>query len=182
MSDLTTIKAVKGYLGQTNPADDYILRDLITRESKNIKNWLNRDILSQTYTKTYNGTGGTVLVLSDYPVTAVSGVWINGNVIPLAPDFSSAGYMFDDFKIVLRGYVFTKGLMNVKVAYAAGYSEVPDDIEQACIELVALSYRERDRVGLASKAIAGETTSFIIKDMPESVKGILNQYKKVMPT
>ena len=60
------------------------------------------------------------------------------------------------------------------------YSYVPPEIEQACIELVGLRYRERSRIGENSKSVGGEVVSFSTKDMTDSVKTILNNYRRVI--
>jgi uncharacterized phiE125 gp8 family phage protein len=181
MSDLTKVEKVKAYLGLTAGGDDAILNALIANESQYIKSWLNRDLVSQVYSETYDGTGGAVLVLPNYPITAVASVAIDGLTIAACADATASGYVFNESKISLRGYRFSKGMQNVAVTYTAGYTVIPDDLQQACIELVALSFKERDRIGLSSKGIQGEQTNFIVKDMPDSVRGILNQYKRVFP-
>jgi hypothetical protein len=43
-----------------------------------------------------------------------------------------------------------------------------------------MRYREKDRIGHVSKAIGQETVAFSLKDMPDSVRTILNEYRKVM--
>ena len=67
---------------------------------------------------------------------------------------------------------------NVAVTYTAGFAATPPEIEQACIELVALRYKERDRIGHVSKGIAGETVTFQQKDMPPDVQTLLDQYRR----
>jgi len=62
-----------------------------------------------------------------------------------------------------------------------GYSLCPADIEQGVIDMLALRYRERDRIGVVSKAVGGETVSFTQKDMSDSTKTLLQQYRKVVP-
>jgi hypothetical protein len=78
--------------------------------------------------------------------------------------------------------VFTRRPQNVVITYTAGYTTTPPDIAQACIELVARHYRERTRIGEVSKALGtGETVTFSQKDMSDSVKTLLSQYRAVMP-
>lgn len=60
------------------------------------------------------------------------------------------------------------------------YSYTPPEIEQAVIELVSLRHRERNRIGENSKSIGGEVVSYSVKDMPDSVKTILNNYRRVV--
>lgn len=67
-------------------------------------------------------------------------------------------------------YQFTKGL-----------SEVPEDIRFACLELAALRYKEKSRLGEISKAIAQQTVSYSQKDLSEYGRSVVNQYKRVTP-
>ncbi|HUN48020.1 MAG TPA: hypothetical protein VMU85_15930, partial [Stellaceae bacterium] len=63
--------------------------------------------------------------------------------------------------------------------YTAGYPATPPEVEQACIELVALRYRERERIGHVSKSLAGETVAFSQKDMSDDIRTILSVYRRV---
>lgn len=179
--DLTTLTNVRAWLGITSVNDDAILSRLITSASAYIQSWINRSFALQTYSESRSGNGGAVMAFADYPVTAVSSVVIDGQTIPQSPDGQQAGYVFDANTIGLIGYRFNKGFNNVQLVYTAGYANVPFEIEQACIELLSLRYRERERIGHQSKSVQGETVSYIVKDMPDSVKTILNNYRKVIP-
>ncbi len=184
VGDLTTLGKVRGWLELASPLieDDAILARLITAQSSLIKNWLNRDIISQNYTEDFSGKGTYVVNLPQYPITAVSTLYIDGRAVTPSPDAQTSGYVVNDQRIFLRGGLkFTVGILNVSVAYTAGYSALPGDIEQACIELCALRYKERDRIGNVSKSIAGETIAYSQKDMPADVMTLLQQYKKVVP-
>lgn len=181
MSDLTTTAKVKAWAGIKTSDDDALIASLVAAYSAYIQTWLNRQILSAQYTETRSGNGGAQMVFADYPVTAVSMVKVDGREIQRASAVGVAGYRFTSTKLILAGYAFTKGDANVELAYAAGFADVPDDLEQACNELVALRYKERDRIGHQSKSLAGETVSFIVKDFPDSVRTILNNYRKVVP-
>jgi hypothetical protein len=182
--DLTTLANVKAYLSPplTTTADDALLTRLVTAASQFIQSWLNRAIASTSYTETRNGTGGTRLFLRKRPVTAVAALTIDGVAIaPSAPPPLGAGYLFDDSSVYLIGHCFAKGAQNVTVQYTAGFAATPPEIEQACIALVALRYKERDRIGQQSKNIGGESVSFQPKDMPADVATILDQYRNVVP-
>lgn len=178
VGDLTTLANIKGWfsppLATTN--DDTLLTRLITAASQFIQAWLGRQLAIQSYTETRDGTGGQKLAFADTPVTAVSALSIDGQSIPPAPDPLSPGYVFSPTMLYLRGFSFTPGVQNVSLTYTAGYAATPPEIEQACIELVALRYKERDRIGHVSKGVAGETVTFTQKDMPPDVLTILNQY------
>lgn len=168
----TTLATVKEFVGITSVNDDALLTRLINDASTLMQSWLSRDITSATYTQKLDGKGIDEITLTNYPITAVSALTIDG-ITPTA-------YGFDDNNIYLTdGSVFTKGKRNITVTYTAGFTTVPTDLEQVCVDLVATKYRERDRIGLDSKALAGETTAFSTRDFPNRAKAILTQYRKV---
>lgn len=180
MSDLITLAEYKAAMGISDSSGDTVLSLLITQVSAAIQSWLNRDLSSVVRSESRDGNGKDAMVLAEYPVTAVSSVVINGNIIPAAANAQSPGYEFSDTAIYLRGYVFDRGRRNVQLVYTAGYAMIPDDIKRACIETVTLEHRRRDHIDVSSKALAGETVSYIVADMPPSAKTRLQQHKRVI--
>jgi hypothetical protein len=177
--DLTTVANLAAWLNLSAPPAD--LQRLVTGVSLWIQNKLNRFIASQSYTETRDGHGGTRMVLGDYPVTAVASVVVDGLTIPPSPGPGQAGWVLANDGVTLRGYTFTtQDVANVVITYTAGYATTPGDLEQACLELAAMRWKERDRIGHQSIAMAGQQTNFIIRDMPPSVATILQQYAKVI--
>jgi hypothetical protein len=189
--DLTTLADVKAWLqtGQSAfpPTDDALLTRLVTAASEYIQTWLNRRIAVADYLEVRDGTGGQRLQFASFPVCAVLSLTIDGIAIPPAPYPSpstglTAGYVFSPTQLSLRGYYFTRQAQNVAFSYTAGYPATPPEIAQACIELVALRYRERTRIGEVSKAIGGgETVSYSQKDMSAPISTLLQQYRMVAP-
>ena len=181
--DLTTLDNVKAYLSPplTATTDDALLTRLVTAASAFIQAWLGRTIAQNSYTETRNGVGGTRLFLRNRPVISVASVTVDGVAIAPSSGVGQAGYLFDDSSVYLTGYAFSRGQQNVTVAYTAGYAVTPPEIEQACIALIALRYKERDRIGQVSKNLAGEVVSFAQKDMPADVQTLLDQYRSVVP-
>jgi hypothetical protein len=190
-TDLTTLADVKAWLQTGQSAfpttDDALLSGLITAASEYIQTWLNRRIALTDYTEIRDGTGGQRLQFACFPVCAVLSLTIDGIAIPPAPPPSpssglTAGYLFSQTQLAVRGYYFRQGAQNIIVSYTAGYSTTPPEIAQACIELVTLRYRERTRVGEVSKALGGgETVSYSQKDMSAAVLTLLQQYRVVSP-
>jgi hypothetical protein len=178
--DLTTLDNVKGWLSPplTTTGDDALLTRLVTAASQFIQTWLNRAIASQTYSETRDGNGGQRLVFANTPVTAVASLTIDGGAIPSAPSPHWRGYIFGATTLYLQGCRFEPGFQNVVVSYTAGYESTPPEIEQACIELVTLRYKERDRIGQVSKNLAGEVVAFTQKDMPADVQTLIDQYRR----
>jgi hypothetical protein len=202
--DLTTLGDVKSWLQTGQNAfpttDDALLTRLITAASQLIQTWLNRQITSQDWIETRDGLGN-VLGPSDvryqfaaFPVTAVSRVLVDGIVIPAIPTpaqsataavgamAAQSGYLFTPTQLVIRGYAVPRKAGCVSMQYTAGYAVPPADLSQACIELVALRYRERGRIGEVTKAIGGgQTVSYSQKDMSDSIKSLIQQYRRVAP-
>ena len=106
--------------------DDAMLGRLISAASTFVQSSINRTIRNLAYTDTLNGQNMSVLCFRNYPVTSVASLVIDGVTVParppLAPSVSNgAGYTFDATRLMLDGYVFTRGYQNVVVAYAAGF-------------------------------------------------------------
>jgi hypothetical protein len=181
MADLTTLAAVKAYGSIAGAELDAMLTALISRASAAVENFLQGSVLSASYTETRHGTGGQAMLLAEYPVTAASTVTVNGQPIPKATAFGQTGWWLSDRTILLVGYSFARGRNNVQVTYTAGYATTPPDIEQAVIETVMLALKRRDHIDISSKALAGETISFITADLTPSAKAVLSSYRRVAP-
>ena len=189
--DLTTLADVKAWLqtGQSAfpPADDALLTRLITAASQYIQTWLNRRIAQCDYLEVRDGTGGQRLQFSSFPVSAVLSLTIDGMpILPAPPPSPSAGltmgYVFSPTQLAIRGYYFTRRSQNIVITYTAGYPTTPPEIAQACIELVALRYRERTRIGEVSRSVGGgETVTYAQKDMSLPIATLLQQYRAVAP-
>ena len=184
--DLTTLADVKAWLqtGQSPfpPTDDALLTRLITAASQYIQTWLNRRIGQADYLEIRDGIGGRRMQFASFPVSAVLSLTIDGVVIPPSATSWAAGYTFSPTELALYGYWFTRRPQNVVVTYTAGFATTPLEIAQACIELVALRYRERTRIGEVSKALGGgETVTYTQKDMSEPTATLLQQYRAVTP-
>jgi Phage gp6-like head-tail connector protein len=192
--DLTTLADVKAWLqtGQSAfPAtDDALLTRLITAASQFIQTWLHRQVAVQDWIEIRDGlgsAGGPSEVryqFAAFPVSAVSSVVVDGVSIPPIPMSAPAraGYLFTPTQLVIRGYAVPRKAGCVTLQYTAGYVVTPPDLAQACIELVALRYRERSRIGEVARAIGGgETASYSQKDMSDGIKTLIQQYRLVAP-
>ncbi len=181
--DLTTLATVKQWVGipTGTTTDDALIQDLITACSVFILSWMTRDIKSQSYTEYYDGVGGNRLFLANYPITAVASLSVDGLAIPAASSVLGPGYRFTNNIVSLNGYKFGPGDANILITYTAGFASVPADLARAATEMVGYKYKEKDRIGVSSKTLASEVVSFTVKDMPDTVKTTLKQYKMVAP-
>jgi hypothetical protein len=70
------------------------------------------------------------------------------------------------------------GLYQWRVIYSAGYSAVPDAVQEACAQWVAqLFWQTKRDVGLASEVIPGTVSRVALRDMPGSVRLLLGPYR-----
>ena len=180
MAALASIDDVKAYVNIATDADDVLLTSLIEAESAYILSWLGRGFELAVHADIFGGNGGREHLFHSYPVVSVSTVTVDGVTIPPAPTIQDKGYLVYGSRLLLFGYRFARGHLNCRVAYTAG-QETPADVRQACVELVGYRYRNRDRIGLASKSIAGETTAYMTKEMPDHVQGLLQPHRRVTP-
>ncbi|ACK51957.1 conserved hypothetical protein [Methylocella silvestris BL2] len=133
--DLAKLADVKDWLDISGADDDALLSRLITRLSRGILNYLDRQsILPTNFSETFDGGGERSLLLGQWPVNAVLGCAVNGLPIPaapaIAPDSLRPGFVLDQGDIAppgrrqrlsLRGRRFDCGVQNVSVSYWAGY-------------------------------------------------------------
>jgi hypothetical protein len=99
---------------------------------------------------------GGLLLLREWPVVAVTTVTLfPGGTVVAEQDFTTAapGYVLEPDLPALE-YAF--GSRNVRVAYTAGRTELPDDLYRALLDLVAHLWRaSQNRVGLGQRAVFG---------------------------
>lgn len=163
----------------------YKLERYINAASWFCNNYTHRKLKSRDLTEYYNGDGTNVLLMNNYPVTAITHVYDD-----LDRDYESDTeidsddlvYMPDGLacKIVYDGGVFSKGIKNIKVEYTAGYETIPWDLYQACCELVAYYWKntEEGRFGLISQQLADGSVRIETTTVPKSVRQVLDLYKK----
>lgn len=266
--DLTTLAALKAWLGITNAESDDQLQRTITNCSRFILSWLSRNMLPATYSDRYDGLGppASRVMLKQWPVISVSAVLIGNTAIAAAPVPAAGvnwgpGYLLSPGEsfppgsqqwLDFQGYCLPRGAQNIGVTYRAGYATseawtipgspyavtptaalgrwavdegvtiagvaavkvasaptvgqyavsstgvytfaaadaakaavisygyVPQDVEQAALEMIAFRMRSREFIGLVSKSLGGqESVTFSQRDMQEAVKSMLQNYRRV---
>lgn len=211
MANLCTRTQVKTYLGITDTSADAVIDSLIPSASAQILVALNRLDLTPNdyYTDRICGNGKTRIYLKHYPVSTVSEVKVNDEVVEEWDETSNGtGWRFigDDPNpenqqfIELIGSVFTQPwsycwpysiIPNIVVSYRAGYDDIPPSIVQAAVEFVAfkrsLSPIQAQDPTINSRQMGDYTESFggkIVTDfmgisMPQTVKDVIEQYRRV---
>jgi hypothetical protein len=62
---------------------------------------------------------------------------------------------------------------------ATDYTEIPADITQAVIELAALKYRDRLRVGKSTESMGGMSVGYLPSMTPASVLSVIDAYRRL---
>lgn len=127
---LTTLSAVKDYLGITGDESDGFLTRLIDAASQFALNWISRDSFTvQTYTQNFRGNGKTSALLLNWPVQSITSVGVGGSFVPASvpgnAGLPGSGYVVSDFRgstqsLDLYGYSFWGGAPT-QVIYTAGF-------------------------------------------------------------
>jgi len=175
---LCTVAQVKAYLNDDSLGTDFdnLLEDLVNRASDIIEEYIGTNIINASHTETYDGDGTQYLFLDYYPIVSVSSLSDDDVAI------SSDDYMI--YK--LEGYIYYEdGFSNehqvIDITYSSGYGadkdSIPLDFIHACIKLVCYWFK-RDEADYSDTY--GESAELVVpaSGIPQSVKDILNPYKK----
>lgn len=119
------------------------LTDLLAFATDWLESRCSRTLIQATMRETYDGDGSRSLVLKQFPVDSLTTVTItddDGTEYDIATDQfrvnAVTGVMLfkpdadDDYTY------FPEGFQNVAIVYVAGYETVPDDLQEAAIELM----------------------------------------------
>ena len=179
--DLTTLAKAKEWLGVTGSNEDALIARLITHASTRIVEEAQTPLVTTTVSQRFSGRGHVRLTLPYQPVQSVALVQVDGVTIPAATPPAS-GYWLEDGTLYLTGYAINRGLKNVLITYTFGYATVPSDLEQACLEMIALSLkRDRKEPGVSSKGLAGEQISLTTTALTASIVETIQNYTRVVP-
>jgi hypothetical protein len=192
MSQIATAEDVRLFLGSLSASQEPLVESLISSCTHAIGAYCNRDFASAERTEYRDGNGASRMLSVHYPITSFSALVINGQNIPASVN-GSPGYFFSNRTIVLTGYRFTEGLRNVVMRYTAGFGGAvawPEDLKLALIMYVTTRMRERDRLGVGSKSLAGESisytdgpsgTSSVSEGVPAAARTVLENYMNTVP-
>lgn len=176
---LCTEYEIKEFDGTLAEGDLDSIRAVINRMSVMFENYCNRKFVSQTFTEYYNGTGDRYLYLDNYPVTEITSVhedpdwdWGSDELIE-----STEYRIIDDMGIVYQS-IFPKGHQNIKVIYTAGYTTVPEDLKQVCIEEVIRAFKKKNRIDQLLITKEDGTSNYFFDTLLPKTKLVLDMYRK----
>jgi len=193
---LITLADLEEYAHITITDHEQLLERMIDAATGRIEKYTRRNLAARDYSydsdsddydpdnAVLDGSGTNELILPQYPINSVTTLRINETEIDARPSLYNYGYVIDKAAGILRltGYLFSKGLANIELAYNAGLSTIPEDLQQACIEQVAWMWKQSpaggNLLGVASKNLPDGSLSYSTKDLLPSVRMVLESYKK----
>jgi len=179
---LTSLDSVKNFYGMTGTkqTDDDLLEDLIDRITELIQSYCNvTNFKSTKYTEYLDGMGSKYLFVNNIPIVSITSIhddadwgWNSDDLLD-SDDYRSV----DNKYIVLKDDFFTLADQNIKIVYTAGYTTIPGDLEQVCIEEVIMKYKHRRDIDVQSKTLDDGTVQYVSKNLMQSSRITLNKYR-----
>lgn len=137
---LTTLQAVKDYLGITDSTNDAWLQMEIDYLSAYAQNYCERYFCAGDFTQTWKRPidtglvwGGKALYLGSYPVNSVASVTVNGTLL------TADQFTVDKLIGQLVSTEFLTGY-DIEAVFNAGYATIPVDLSHTITQLVAGKY------------------------------------------
>jgi uncharacterized phiE125 gp8 family phage protein len=193
-ADLVTLADAKAWLNidEGDDSKDSVIARSISAASLAVANYVGCDLSSASRNEVRDGDGRTIFYTKSWPITAVSSVNVDGVSIPASASIAHTGYSFDDMRIVLRGWHFAPGRLNVVVSYTSGYATIPPQITQAVLLATAGMYHAQSvdpnvtsesvpgvySASYAQGAAAGAQGS-VAGTLPVSAKAMLEPYRRM---
>jgi hypothetical protein len=170
-------------------ANDAWLTKVIARTSRQAERFCNRIFTVQTYTDTFaanvSGASGEPLILSQAPVDpATINIFVDTVGLAVGVDYGLDQYAGLVYRLTEpTRWTSTTSLV---AQYAAGFSPIPDDVQQAVLELCTIenSGRGRDPMLRASESPGLGRQEFWVGGLPggamipQDIAGLLYPYRR----
>lgn len=173
LPSLASVEEFKEYKGITKAdADsDEKIQALLDAMSQYIRNYAGQDFTLTKYKEVASGFSSYSYQARVPFVRKVLSCSIGGRSIDVSnPVINNNIIYFDNVYLA-------DGVNNIVLEYVAGYTDVPYDIKQACIQLAYMRLQDKGRIGELSKSQAGETTMFDNGAFPGWIKETLLNYR-----
>jgi hypothetical protein len=181
---LTSLQNVKDWcLGTNQQATTYddILTRLINVASTFFEKMTGRTILASVL-GTINETQiaewhAMYFIPRESPVISVTQILMNGSPMDQHILPTDDGW-YQDGDVIRLKWVHVIPYSQIDITYTAGWATVPNDIEQAVIELVQLKYKDRTKAGANTQSMMGESISYLPALIPLTVQRVIDAYKR----
>lgn len=154
----------------------------------------------------YDGNGNDRLFLRNRPIVSVSSLQVNGIAVPASTGYTVPGYVIDQNgrSLAMRSgsgwglgswpigsgayyqrnfgpiYYFAPGTQNINVQYTAGFASVPQDVNDAIIQMVGYTFKSKGWIGQQSVTQADNvgTIQYAKWYVPPMVDDVINLYRR----
>ena len=187
VNQLVDIDTVRAFVGaKSDDADqENMLKFYINSASWFCNEKTDRLLKSRALTEYYSGDGSNTLLTDQYPITALTNVYddldrVYGSDTEIDSDDLAIMPQGLAYKIIYDGGTFTSGVRNIKIVYTAGYTTIPYDLQQACLEIIAYFFKNSDenRFGVTSRTVGDGSLTVETTNIPKSAMKILENYRK----
>ena len=189
---LTQLSTVKARLGITDTVDDTLLTNLIKFASGRFDRECNRTFARGSgISEEFRGDDAE-LRPGRYPIEAVTAFHLKTSETEGWVQQTSVVYLIRDACVVSLPAAVGSSQQQLRVTYTGGYvlpgstpgagqTALPDEVELACIEQVALWYQRRNHLGLASVPTAERTFYKLAEvDLLPQVEAIVQKYTRLL--
>jgi hypothetical protein len=187
----TTLAAVKldAKISGTDADRDTVLMSYIAGVTRQMQDWMGRDIVQGTATaEKIGGWYDGKLFTKHYPITNITALTENDSALVEDTDFESLEGDQELGQIIrISGSTpisWARGLRNIAITYDHGYTAVPDSLVTACTSLVVAKFNESNMStkswrGLSSKGASPNDSVTYDKDIwQRETIPIMQRYKR----
>lgn len=197
---LTTLAAVKQFLGITTATDDALLEALIDNVTELIEGFMGgRRIKEAVYIDELHDGGDFDIFLDNWPIKAAPALAAEFRTGTIAnPTFQL--FTENDFEVYnLSGFVHffgrtpgktlrgdglvTGGTRNLRFNYTAGFATIPLDIELVAKQLVAGIFTKRNSQGVKKESVEGTSIEYFTDDqvsalLTDEQRAVIDRYTR----
>ena len=151
--------------------------------SKRVENITGRTFYARDITEYPKGHGDNTIMLKEYPVNSITSLHLDAD-----REFGDSTVVdSDDYHleedtgtITLFETTTTAGVKTIKVVYNAGFSTIPEDLQQAVIESIQYNMSRFNSGSVGFENLSGDGMSARGElNIPTSAWMVINQYRRM---
>lgn len=163
---LVELAELKTFLGVSGVGQDRILEECIEAVSDDLRGYTDRAILSADFTQRFDGDCTDLLILPQYPITAVTLLkpYKDGPALVLDTDFVI--HKPEIGHVRLLNSRFPRSIMGITCTWTAGYTKasIPRQLRWSILEAAGKLFQEADKKLFAVKSEQkGEITVYYVR-------------------
>lgn len=182
---LTSLADVKESLGISSgdTSKDNLLIRLINKGTELIESYCGRRFKGATFTSEKWDGDGSDYSVRNFPITSVTNIQylISDPNTDEWDTLDTSLYNFDPETGIVH-YEFSTGFQNWRITYVGGYTTIPSDLAEACVDFVTYMYNHANSSGVKSERLGDRsvewfatTNSSAIKEL--GIDDILDAYR-----